>query len=84
MLGVKTSLYWRICWSIITPGLMFAVLVYTLVTLKPLEYKDVAYPQLAYHLAWLMWAIGVGQLPLWALHSIYKQPGKTFKEVSKF
>ncbi|KAM7343169.1 sodium-dependent nutrient amino acid transporter 1 [Cochliomyia hominivorax] len=80
MLGVKTSLYWRICWAIVTPGLMFAVLVYTLITLKPLDYKGVAYPELAYNLAWLIWAIGVGQLPLWALYTISKQPGKTLNE----
>ncbi|KNC28897.1 hypothetical protein FF38_07364, partial [Lucilia cuprina] len=80
MLGVKTSLYWRICWSIITPGLMFLVLIYTLITLEPLQYKNVAYPQMAYNLAWIMWAIGVGQLPLWALYTIYQQKGETFKE----
>lgn len=81
MLGVKSGLYWRICWGIITPGLMFLVLIYTLITFEPLQYKDVAYPQLAQIIGWSMWAIGVSQLPLWALYTIYKQPGKTIKEV---
>ncbi|XP_073845387.1 sodium-dependent nutrient amino acid transporter 1-like [Musca autumnalis] len=80
MLGVKTGLYWRICWALITPGLMFAVLVYTLITLEPLTYNGVGYPVSVYNIAWIIWAIGVAQLPLWALHAIYKQKGTTFME----
>lgn len=81
MLGVKTGLYWRICWALITPGLMFAVLVYTLITLEPLTYNGVGYPVSFYSVAWLIWAIGVAQLPLWALVTICKQKGATFKDV---
>ena len=63
---------------------MFLVLMYTLINLKPLEYKDVSYPLQVYYLGWLMWAIGVGQLPLWALYTIYKQPDLTLKQVRFF
>ncbi|XP_067628133.1 sodium-dependent nutrient amino acid transporter 1 [Eurosta solidaginis] len=79
MCGIKTGLYWRVCWAIFTPGLMFLVLVYTLINYKPLEYKGVAYPEYIYNIAWLLWFIGVGQLPFWALHTVYKQPGATLK-----
>lgn len=48
MTGQKTGLYWRICWGIITPGLMLAVLTYTLVDMKPLTYKNVDYPHIAH------------------------------------
>lgn len=82
MLGVKTGLYWRICWALITPGLMFAVLVYTLITLEPLTYNGVGYPVSVYNVAWILWGIGVAQLPLWAIHAIYKQRGSSFMEVS--
>ncbi|XP_075166196.1 sodium-dependent nutrient amino acid transporter 1 [Haematobia irritans] len=80
MLGVKTGLYWRVCWALITPGLMFGVLLYTLITLEPLTYNGVGYPDKIYGLAWLLWAIGVAQLPLWALYTIYKAKGHTLKE----
>ncbi|XP_013107532.2 sodium-dependent nutrient amino acid transporter 1 [Stomoxys calcitrans] len=80
MLGVKTGLYWRICWVLITPGLMFAVLLYTLITLEPLTYNGVAYPLNVYGVAWLLWAIGVAQLPLWALYTVYSMKGETLKE----
>lgn len=81
MCDLKTGIYWRICWAIFTPGLMFLVLVYTLVTYKPLVYKDVAYPDYIMNIAWLLWFIGVGQLPFWALYTVYQQPGGTLKEV---
>ncbi|XP_049308962.1 sodium-dependent nutrient amino acid transporter 1 [Bactrocera dorsalis] len=80
MCDLKTGIYWRLCWAIFTPGLMFLVLVYTLVTYKPLEYKDVAYPDYIMNMAWLLWFIGVGQLPFWALYTVFKQPGVTLKE----
>ncbi|XP_037956210.1 sodium-dependent nutrient amino acid transporter 1-like [Teleopsis dalmanni] len=80
MCNIKTGFYWRICWSIITPGLMFIVLIYTLITYEQLEYKEVKYPEHIYNIAWLIWAIGVGQLPLWAIYAVYRQPGSTFRE----
>lgn len=48
MVGLNTGLYWRLCWGVITPGLMLAVLIYTLIDLKPLTYKNVEYPFIAH------------------------------------
>lgn len=48
MTGLQTGIYWRICWGIITPGLMLAVLIYTLVDMKPLTYKNIEYPNVAH------------------------------------
>uniref|UniRef100_A0A1B0G9S9 Transporter n=1 Tax=Glossina morsitans morsitans TaxID=37546 RepID=A0A1B0G9S9_GLOMM len=80
MLGLKTGLYWRVCWAIITPGLMFLVLIYSLINYQPLDYKGVKYPDAVYNFAWLIWAVGVGQLPFWAFYTIAQQSGKTFKQ----
>jgi len=48
MMGIETGWYWRLCWAYITPGLMTAVLLYTLFDMSALTYKGVAYPQLAH------------------------------------
>lgn len=48
MVGLRTGLYWRICWGFITPSLMMTVLIYTLVDMKPLTYKNVDYPAVAH------------------------------------
>ncbi|KAH8271602.1 hypothetical protein KR018_010874 [Drosophila ironensis] len=78
MLNIKTSFYWRICWAIVAPGLMFLVLVYMLFSYEPLTYRGVEYPPAYYMAGWVIWGLGVIQLPFWALCSICQQPGKTF------
>ncbi|XP_036332945.1 sodium-dependent nutrient amino acid transporter 1 [Rhagoletis pomonella] len=77
MVGLKTGIYWRICWGVITPGLMLAVLIYTLIDLKPLTYKNVVYPGIAHAFGWCLSAIGLLQIPGWALYSICKQTKRT-------
>ncbi|KAH8398994.1 hypothetical protein KR222_010468 [Zaprionus bogoriensis] len=83
MLNVKTSFYWRICWALVAPGLMFLVLVYMLCSYEPLTYKGVTYPQEAYTAGWLIWALGVAQLPFWAIYTICQQPGDSFSSKLK-
>lgn len=43
MLGIKTSLYYRICWAVVTPLMMFTILIYTLILYEPLKYKNYTY-----------------------------------------
>lgn len=45
MLGIKTGLYWRICWGLISPLIMTAILCFKAVTLKPLKYHDYTYTE---------------------------------------
>lgn len=66
MMNIKTGLYWRICWGILTPILMITILIYTFVTYKPLTYKNEEYPVWANSLGWTVSAIGIAQLPIWA------------------
>lgn len=44
MLGIKTGVIWRMCWSIITPLFMVCILGYTIATLEPIKYNGVPYP----------------------------------------
>lgn len=44
MLNIKTGLYWRICWGIVTPGLIIIIIIYNLATLTPLMYNNKLYP----------------------------------------
>ncbi|XP_065366659.1 sodium-dependent nutrient amino acid transporter 1 [Calliphora vicina] len=73
MVGLKTGLYWRLCWGIITPGLMLSVLIYTLADLKPLTYKNVDYPNIAHVFGWCLSALGLLQIPGWALYQLLRQ-----------
>lgn len=48
MLGIKTGCYWRICWGVISPLIMTAILCFKAVTLKPLKYHDYTYTESFY------------------------------------
>lgn len=48
MIGRNPGLYWRLCWGIITPILMTAILIYTFVSYEPLQYKGQTYPAWSY------------------------------------
>ncbi|XP_061389733.1 sodium-dependent nutrient amino acid transporter 1-like [Musca vetustissima] len=82
MLGIKTGYYWRICWTFVTPGLMMGVLLYSLINYTPLTYKGETYPMIYYALGWLLWAVGVGQVPIWFLYEYRKQHGDNFRTVT--
>lgn len=81
MLGFYPNLYWRLCWKYITPGLMTAILIYTLFNLEPLKDGDHDYPPIAYFIGRCIAALGLLQLPLFAFYSIWKQEG-TILEVN--
>ncbi|TDG44561.1 hypothetical protein AWZ03_009033 [Drosophila navojoa] len=74
MLGIKTSIYYRICWAVITPLLMLSILVYMLVLYEPLKYKDYTYQSGVYVFGWGLSAFGVGQLLIWAVPAVRRQP----------
>ncbi|CAO1427900.1 unnamed protein product [Diamesa serratosioi] len=80
MLGFRPNIYWRLCWRYITPGLMSIIMIYTLATLEPVTYGGYVYPQMYYIIGWCIAALGVIQLPAFALHAIYKQKGDTLWE----
>ncbi|XP_013107994.2 sodium-dependent nutrient amino acid transporter 1 [Stomoxys calcitrans] len=80
MLGIKTSWYYRICWGIITPAFMAAILMYTLVEYKPLQYNDYTYPSGVYVFGWCLSAFGIGQLIFWAVYGVHRRTGATLWE----
>ncbi|GFG40221.1 hypothetical protein Cfor_09809, partial [Coptotermes formosanus] len=80
MLGKKTGAYWRICWGFVTPVLMLVILVYSVATMEPEKYNDQPFPTAAYAAGWIIFTIGVAQLPLWAVFVMYKKRGGSFLE----
>lgn len=48
MIGRNPGFYWRTCWGILTPLFMVFILLYTLISYKPLTYKGQYYPSTAY------------------------------------
>ncbi|XP_043280535.1 sodium-dependent nutrient amino acid transporter 1-like isoform X2 [Venturia canescens] len=73
MLQRRPTAYWRICWGLITPILLVAILVYTIATLTPLTYAGVSYPESAHVVGWTLFAFGVLQIPFWMGYSILER-----------
>ncbi|XP_011189038.2 sodium-dependent nutrient amino acid transporter 1 [Zeugodacus cucurbitae] len=71
MLGIKTSIYYRICWGIVTPAFMAAVLIYTLVNYTPLQYNGYTYQTGLYVFGWCISAFGIGQLLIWGVGAVW-------------
>ncbi|XP_046821553.1 sodium-dependent nutrient amino acid transporter 1-like isoform X1 [Vespa crabro] len=73
MLKRRPSLYWRICWGVITPLLLATILIYTIIGLTPLTYAGVLYPSSAYAAGWSLLAFGVLQIPFWMIYTIIRK-----------
>ncbi|XP_035733065.1 sodium-dependent nutrient amino acid transporter 1-like isoform X2 [Vespa mandarinia] len=73
MLKRRPSLYWRICWGVITPLLLVTILIYTIIGLTPLTYAGVLYPSSAYAAGWSLLAFGALQIPFWMIYTIMRK-----------
>ncbi|XP_050448006.1 sodium-dependent nutrient amino acid transporter 1-like isoform X1 [Cataglyphis hispanica] len=72
MLDRQPSVYWRICWFIVTPLILISIFIYTIVTLSPLTYGGRLLPESAHAAGWTILCIGVLQIPLWMLIAMLK------------
>uniref|UniRef100_A0A8W7P9P5 Transporter n=1 Tax=Anopheles coluzzii TaxID=1518534 RepID=A0A8W7P9P5_ANOCL len=70
MLGIKTGLFWRVCWGIVTPITVLFILLVSLIQYKPQNVP------LGYNaLGWCLYAFAVLQLPCWAVYAILQKQG---------
>ncbi|XP_067628880.1 sodium-dependent nutrient amino acid transporter 1-like [Eurosta solidaginis] len=77
MLGITTTIYYRICWAIITPTFMTAVLVYTIINYTPLQYNGYTYQDGFYVFGWCLSAFGIGQLIIFGIKAIWQSSEAT-------
>lgn len=83
MSGRKVTLYWRLCWGLVTPVFMSVIFIYAMAEYKPPTYSELDFPDGYIVAGWVLFAIGVLQLPLWAMWIFSRQHEKSFKKVDK-
>nr|XP_012151976.1 PREDICTED: sodium-dependent nutrient amino acid transporter 1-like isoform X2 [Megachile rotundata] len=83
MLKRRPSIYWRVCWSVITPLLLAVILIYTLATLQPLTYSGISYPDSAHAAGWTICAFGILQIPFWMMYTIISKKNLQVSEMIK-
>ncbi|XP_011138894.1 sodium-dependent nutrient amino acid transporter 1 isoform X2 [Harpegnathos saltator] len=83
MLQRRPSIYWRICWAVVTPLLLTGILIYTLINLKPLTYGNIPYPSTAHVAGWTLFTFGVLQIPFWMFYKILSKRNLGLHEMFK-
>ncbi|XP_015590860.1 sodium-dependent nutrient amino acid transporter 1 isoform X2 [Cephus cinctus] len=83
MVGNRPSIYWRFCWSFLTPLMLFTILIYFLATMTPLTYNNETYPTAAYAVGWTLLVVGVIQFPIWIIIVKMKNRDKSWLELLK-
>ncbi|XP_011503193.1 PREDICTED: sodium-dependent nutrient amino acid transporter 1-like [Ceratosolen solmsi marchali] len=71
MLGKRPTIYWRICWTLVTPLLLVSIFIYTVANRTPLTYGGIAYPDSAHAAGWTLLAFGILQVPFWYIYTIF-------------
>ncbi|XP_047349939.1 sodium-dependent nutrient amino acid transporter 1-like isoform X2 [Vespa velutina] len=81
MLDMKASMFWKICWFIITPVTLIIIFFYTVANLSPLVYAGKTFPTAAHAAGIIILCIGVLQIPIWMLLTILKNRNLPLKEM---
>ncbi|XP_060687910.1 sodium- and chloride-dependent neutral and basic amino acid transporter B(0+)-like [Hemiscyllium ocellatum] len=80
MIGERTWLFWlwwRMCWILISPCLLVAVLIWSLTTFAPLRYGSVEYPVWSGALGWCMTIFCIMWIPIMAVVRVVQAEGPT-------
>ncbi|KAM3964487.1 sodium-dependent nutrient amino acid transporter 1-like [Aphomia sociella] len=83
MLGVNTSIYWRFCWGLITPGMMLVVFIYALTSFEAVKFGDYVYPTAGYVSGYMMLFVGIAFVPLFIAITMWKFRTGTFSQTIK-
>uniref|UniRef100_A0A8D2L1U7 Transporter n=1 Tax=Varanus komodoensis TaxID=61221 RepID=A0A8D2L1U7_VARKO len=84
MIGKKSFifwLWWRACWFVITPCLLIAILVWSLVTFEPPTYGMVKYPAWGSVVGWCMIMFCLVWIPVVAVYKIAKAEGSLWQRI---
>ncbi|CAM9983228.1 unnamed protein product [Lampetra fluviatilis] len=83
MIGKKSQLFWiwwRACWFVISPLLLIAIFLWSIITFQAPTYGDVVYPMWAIALGWCMIIFSLIWIPIIGVWKIIKAGGGTIWE----
>ncbi|XP_077535133.1 sodium-dependent serotonin transporter-like [Haemaphysalis longicornis] len=79
MLGHLPGLYWRMCWSYISPLFLFTMFLFAVLRYKPLEWEDYKFPAWSISVGWLLTASSMCFVPGYMIVAFLRTKG-TFKQ----
>lgn len=81
MTGSKPNVYFLACWYVITPAFIIIIWAFNWYHYEPITYGDYQYSVGAQTFGWSIALISIVSIPIGAVHTLVKTPGKTLKEV---
>lgn len=75
MLGKKPSIYWRVCWCLLTPLLLSTVIIFKAIQYTPLTYKNYIYPTWSQALGLLIMLFPILAFPVHFLFEYCRKGG---------
>mgnify|MGYP002785583613 CR=1 FL=1 len=80
MNGQKPNIYFLVCWYAITPAFIFIIWIFNWYEYKPVKYEDKDFNVGAQVFGWCIALVSIIAIPLGAIHTLYKAPGKSLYE----
>ncbi|KAF4788988.1 Sodium- and chloride-dependent neutral and basic amino acid transporter B(0+) [Turdus rufiventris] len=84
MIGKKSCMFWmwwRLCWFFITPVLLMAILIWSLITFSRPTYGSVSYPDWGTAVGWCMITFCVIWIPIVAIVKVLKAEGNLVQRI---
>ncbi|PNI27657.1 SLC6A3 isoform 2 [Pan troglodytes] len=79
MTGQRPSLYWRLCWKLVSPCFLLFVVVVSIVTFRPPHYGAYIFPDWANALGWVIATSSMAMVPIYAAYKFCSLRG-SFRE----
>ncbi|KAM7311392.1 sodium-dependent serotonin transporter [Ixodes scapularis] len=79
MLGHLPGLYWRLCWSYISPLFLFVMFLFAVLRYKELEWEDYTFPRWSIAVGWVLTTSSMCFVPGYILVAFVRTKG-TFRE----
>ncbi|KAJ8412400.1 hypothetical protein AAFF_G00127360 [Aldrovandia affinis] len=81
MTGKKPNIFFRVCWTVISPVLVSVLLVFSIIQFKPARYENYVYPSWAQGIGWIIAMASIIWIPLGAVHTLWVLPGSFIERI---
>ncbi|CAH0390409.1 unnamed protein product [Bemisia tabaci] len=82
MLGFRPGLFWRICWSYISPCFLLTIFICSLLSYEDMISGEYVYPNWSIGLGWALTASSIMCIPAYMIYKFYITSGSFFKRLS--
>lgn len=75
MLGIRLGIYWKFTWGLFIPLSLVGIFIYSLANFRTFVTDGYVYPASLTGSGWVLAALALLQVPIWAVVSIVKRKG---------